>query len=404
MEDKTLKCEESQSLSNKSPDFLLREEYTSLGDSEQRDARNEIQDASHWRMMLEMFLEEESNEKSEYVLISSTKQRLDLLGELDNDIVVVTNKPKLPLSPDAVGFSNRLSSYTIFANVVVVFGLTGSFLFYRRKRLLQKAEVMRRESKMKKVENLLIKEVVSGASVSCGMSSNQSQSGRQPLSLCSDDGLSLAAPILISESLEKHETTFLQANGSLPNLLGIQDSKAPPAILRSYRTQSSALFSQSSSSQGQTEKKMQFVSQIAQDIKLFEDVLVRHGLNPEIAPQVALSLQSSQHIVESQLEVEARRLWLDATQRQYDRHLSERQHEESLQAAKYDPNWKAKLNAKRDDCFKSINRLIIEIGLVHEIVRVVRPVFHVYKLGTLLSVRHLAYMIAAKVRKKMILS
>jgi hypothetical protein len=53
-------------------------------------------------------------------------------------------------------------------------------------------------------------------------------------------------------------------------------------------------------------------------------------------------------MMESQQEFETRRMFLDVHQKHLDRQLSQWQHKESLQAAKYDPNWKEKLERVRE--------------------------------------------------------
>jgi hypothetical protein len=130
------------------------------------------------------------------------------------------------------------------------------------------------------------------------------------------------------------------------------------------------------------ETKIQVASQMAQDIKLVEDVLLQHGMDESLAPQLALSLQSSQQIIASQHELEARRLWVDTHQRHLDRQLSQRQHEEALQAAKYDPNWKEKLERKRDQCWDAVSRLLVEVAVSYQLAKLARPLLRWYRLET----------------------
>jgi hypothetical protein len=130
------------------------------------------------------------------------------------------------------------------------------------------------------------------------------------------------------------------------------------------------------------ETKIQVASQMAQDIKLVEDVLLQHGMDASLAPQLALSLQSSQQIIASQHELEARRLWVDTHQRHLDRQLSQRQHEEALQAANYDSNWKEKLERKRDQCWDAVSRLLVEVAVSYQLAKLARPLLRWYQLET----------------------
>lgn len=134
----------------------------------------------------------------------------------------------------------------------------------------------------------------------------------------------------------------------------------------------------------QQEKKIQMARQIAQDIRLVQDVLVEHSLCPSMATQLAISLNSSQNIVESQREMFYNHSLLDAHQRQIDRNLSERRHRESLQGAKYDPNWKEKLRVIRNKCYYwnicsgGFGRLWWEVLLIQQFVLGVVPVWNYY--------------------------
>jgi hypothetical protein len=98
--------------------------------------------------------------------------------------------------------------------------------------------------------------------------------------------------------------------------------------------------------------QVQVVRGIAQDFKLVEDVLRAEGIvnNPVLAAQLAVGWHSSERIIHSQRETEIHRMLLDTHHRNLDRQLSQRQHQETLQAATYDPNWNEKLQTKRDKC------------------------------------------------------
>ena len=104
-------------------------------------------------------------------------------------------------------------------------------------------------------------------------------------------------------------------------------------IIAQQGTSSSSLLSSSSSStsniltneqrdNSSQAQKLQMARQIAKDIRLVQDVLIEHSLDPSMAPQLAISLQSSQHIVESQRDICYQQAMLDAHQRQLDRQQS----------------------------------------------------------------------------------
>lgn len=88
----------------------------------------------------------------------------------------------------------------------------------------------------------------------------------------------------------------------------------------------------------------QIARQLVQDVQLVQEVLMEHRLDPSLAPQLAMSMQSSLHLVESQRHLEYHRTVVHVHQRHLDRQLSERQHQETLNAVKYDPNWREKLS------------------------------------------------------------
>ena len=167
-------------------------------------------------------------------------------------------------------------------------------------------------------------------------------------------------------------------------------------IIAQQGTSSSSLLSSSSSStsniltneqrdNSSQAQKLQMARQIAKDIRLVQDVLIEHSLDPSMAPQLAISLQSSQHIVESQRDICYQQAMFDAHQRQLDRQQSERQHRESLQGVKYDPNWKEKLQIIRNKCYYwnllgygGVSRLWWEVILIQQLARWVIPVWQNY--------------------------
>jgi hypothetical protein len=150
------------------------------------------------------------------------------------------------------------------------------------------------------------------------------------------------------------------------------DHSQPPQLLKPYSSSSSA------------EWKLHMARELAQDIQLVESVLTEHSLDPSLAPQLAMSLQSSHHMVESQREFHYQQAILTHHQRQLDRQLSEQQHQESLRAVQYDPNWEGKLQLQRDQCWNissGLVRLWWEGLLVQQVSRGVIPVLAQYQRG-----------------------
>jgi hypothetical protein len=127
--------------------------------------------------------------------------------------------------------------------------------------------------------------------------------------------------------------------------------------------------------------KLHMVRQMAQDIQLVQDVLKEHALDPALAPQIAMTLQSSHHLVESQREFHYQQAILTLHHKQLDRQLSERQHRESLQAIKYDPNWEQKMQQQWQQCWnlsKNVTRLWWEVLLLRQLSLGMLPVLWNY--------------------------
>eukprot|EP00934_Nitzschia_sp_Nitz4_P005354 Nitzschia sp. Nitz4//scaffold9_size221794//13816//16691//NITZ4_001314-RA/size221794-processed-gene-0.39-mRNA-1//-1//CDS//3329560905//5344//frame0 len=126
------------------------------------------------------------------------------------------------------------------------------------------------------------------------------------------------------------------------------------------------------------EEKAQVATRLAQDIRILQEALQEQGLDVAMAAQMAVGLQSSQHLIASQHRMEKRRLILDAHQKQLDRHQSRRQHDEAMAAARYDPQWKEKLEQRRDCCWNAVSRLMWDVSAAQLMVALCRPVvqFH----------------------------
>jgi hypothetical protein len=188
------------------------------------------------------------------------------------------------------------------------------------------------------------------------------------------DGVTRQTPTQ-TQTWQSHQ--IIAQQGSLSSSLLSSSSSSPSNIIINEQRDSS-----SSSSQAQ---KLHMARQIAKDIRLVQDVLIEHSLDPGMAAQLAISLQSSQHIVESQRDMCYQQAMLDVHQRQLDRQQSERQHRESLQGVKYDPNWKEKLKSIRNKCYYwnllgygGVSRLWWEVILIQQLVRWVIPVWQYY--------------------------
>lgn len=128
-------------------------------------------------------------------------------------------------------------------------------------------------------------------------------------------------------------------------------------------------------------EKLRMARQLAHDIQVVQQALEEQSLDPALAPQLAVSLQSSRHLVDSQREIHFQHALFTSHQRQLDRQLSERQHRESLQACKYDPNWQEKLWQLRTECWNVSDGLLRpwwEVFLVQQVVGGVLPVWKHY--------------------------
>mmetsp|Transcript_18635 Transcript_18635/g.20888 ORF Transcript_18635/g.20888 Transcript_18635/m.20888 type:complete len:347 (+) Transcript_18635:2-1042(+) len=182
-------------------------------------------------------------------------------------------------------------------------------------------------------------------------------------------------------TLTQTQTHSWQSNQTITQ----QRSSSSSLLLSSLSSSSSSnMISERRDTNNSQEKKMHMARQIAEDIRLVQDILVEHSLDPSMAPQLAISLQSSQHIVESQREMCYQNAMLDAHQRRLDRQLSEQQHRESLQGVKYDPNWKEKLQIERNQCYYwniptgGVSRLWWEVLLIQQLTLGAMPVWQYY--------------------------
>uniref|UniRef100_A0A7S4EHB0 Uncharacterized protein n=1 Tax=Pseudo-nitzschia australis TaxID=44445 RepID=A0A7S4EHB0_9STRA len=179
-----------------------------------------------------------------------------------------------------------------------------------------------------------------------------------------------------------------QQQGELLETRQISVTGSSPSSSMLSKTQtvceSSDLVTADQQQQTRQDEKLEMAQQFAQDIRLVQDVLVEHSLDPSMAPQLAMSLQTSQKIIESQRDLSYQTAMLDAHHRQLDRQLSQKQHLESLKCAKYDPNWREKLQAMRDQSYYwnlsngGFGRLWWEVVLIQQVACGVVPVWQYY--------------------------
>ena len=123
-------------------------------------------------------------------------------------------------------------------------------------------------------------------------------------------------------------------------------------------SKSAALADTSSSTDTQSEQEDKFLraAQLAQEVQLYQQV---PGVSTSLAVQIVL---------------EDRRIKEDTRQKHLDRRLSQKQHEESLRAQKYDPNWEQKLLQRRNECWTSVMGLAWQILIAHATLPVLRSI------------------------------
>ena len=159
-------------------------------------------------------------------------------------------------------------------------------------------------------------------------------------------------PPLTDESSERNQTLMIEStneNLALEFESASVSLSSPPVVVNGEENgmilshQKQKLSIQQSDLHQQHISKKVMAKQLVRDIKMVQEVLEEHNLDPSLAPNLAISLQTSHHIVDTQNKLEYKRTIIDVHQRQLDRRLSERQHIETLRAARYDPDWRGKL-------------------------------------------------------------
>jgi hypothetical protein len=327
---------------------------------------------------------------SQFETVSSIKKRWDLLHAMqDDDVIVITTRPKLERRDDFV--PQRTKVLTIM--VVVVSCLI--LILYE----LQKYKARRNHPQ----NEPNTKESVEEAAPSKGSSRPNPTSTLQPPQQSSEpsDSIPISTEMSVDSQINvgSQKTTMIvscEANTTVAH------PETPPSALDVILVKEEGVVtSLSLRSSSDLEKKVQVASQIVQDIKLFQKMLSQEGMDAALAPQLAGQLAGSlqlQQITDSQRELEVRRMCEVAHHRQLDRQLSDQQHVERLQAAKYDPNWKDKLNGKRDQCWNAVSRLLFEVGAAYHFAKLAQPLLRLYTADSMVSSQQLIQLVISSVR------
>jgi hypothetical protein len=352
-------------------------------------------ESDRMKRLLDAFLNQDE-EDSEFVLVSSTKQRFELLSAIDKEIITITSGSKLP--------KRAPTPFSVPGTFVVVAVILLSCILFRclcsnRRPCKLKSETGKRKAKKsvdsqppKKLrENNSMDESLFTASSPATASPNSSltvqvQSTTTRVDLYSESLNDSELPKLVTEPIVSSSSRQLSTN--------ITASKESLQVRGGDMLMDSSTVSLSSGDlmrRSSSNMVEQMANQIAQHIKVCEEALRRNGVDPSHAPHVAVTLQS--------MEFEERRIWLEASRIKLHRQLSERQHGENLQATKYDPNWREKLHAARDKCWNAVTRLFVELGIAYQFARMLRPLIDVYRLGSLVSTTQILQMIAGTVSK-----
>ena len=314
---------------------------------------------------------QEEDDEADFEVISSTKVRLDRFlssakQDEDDDILVISSSPRRILSPKTrYHYSNFETTSIVITGSIILFTITIM--------VVGPTDTVRRFSSWFKRRKQTNRSNSSPQQPSKPNPSNPSKVKSQK-----DDDI----PALLLEGSRNMETILEKPMETIKVLAESSSEKAlKTSKIKEMTTDDSARKELATlcRSPDSEANKIQVVTKMAQDIKLVQKVLQDNGVDASLAPHVAISLQTSERIINSQHKVERGRLLFENHQRQLDRQLSERQHQESMQAAKYDPNWKEKLERKRDKCWKVTTRIVIEAICAYKFSNVFRPLWNVYQ-------------------------
>ena len=315
---------------------------------------------------------QEEDDEADFEVISSTKVRLDRFlssakQDEDDDILVISSYPRRILSPKMrYHYSNFETTSIVIAGSIILFTITIM--------VVGPTDTVRRFSSWFKRR----KQTNRSNSSPPQQSSKPNPSNSSKVKSQKDDDI----PALLLEGSRNIETILekpietIKVSAESSSEKELKTSKIKEKTTDHSARKELATLCRSPHSEA---NKIQVVTKMAQDIKLVQKVLQDNGVDASLAPHVAISLQTSERIIDSQHKVERGRLLFENHQRQLDRQLSERQHQESMQAAKYDPNWKEKLERKRDECWKVTTRIVIEVICAYKFSNIFRLLWNVYQ-------------------------
>ncbi|CAJ1962973.1 unnamed protein product [Cylindrotheca closterium] len=344
----------------------------------------------------------DEDDESDYRVVSTTQQRLDLLLSSPDEIIDVSKPSRIRKTIESSRVTTTFTQRVIEGNgFTLALLLASCILFYLWKHTGKhqhtakaKTKSPSRETEEKKVSDTIsshAQEPRLHKAVSFRESTGQQDSSFEPRDRhCVGEG---EVPPLRAEALQTSQTDTLTmgdnstATGiNVPeNSLGTNSLGSNSDLVRSNDASSQIVLQTDVDGSDKT----QLLTKLVRDIKLAEDFLAENGLDRSLAQQLAVSMTTSEAAAESQRQLEAQRMMMDHHQRTLDRQLSQRQHEESLHASKYDPNWTEKLEKKRDLCWSTTTRIVFEVLVIHYLSMILKPVMNSFTSQSYLSFQEL---------------
>eukprot|EP00980_Cylindrotheca_fusiformis_P009470 scaffold2070_cov105-Cylindrotheca_fusiformis.AAC.1 len=365
----------------------------------------------------------DEDDESDFEVVSSTKQRLDLLlassafeDEEDDEILVISSparftslvdtNQKLEIDSGEGQVSQLAADSTMAYALVLGILLAVGFLSLRFcSKIKSKHESLRREGDTAFSENTTSTHAHPGVTMTRTVRVETSSSSVAIVETTSPTESSTSRTTATTttsnrrqEGQQREDDYHLNEASTPPHLLceGPTDERLVKIMQSSLRAMPMDEIPMDTVAQTDNNDnrytKIQLATKLAKDIKLVEQVLLEQGLDKSLAQQLAVGLQTSEAMLESQRQIESQRILVDAHHRTLDRQLSQRQHEETIHAAKYDPNWREKLQSKRDLCWNAVTRILLEVTISHHLIKLARPVLGVYhqdQTETILSFRQL---------------
>jgi hypothetical protein len=318
----------------------------------------------------------EEDDETDFEVVSSTKQRLDLLLGMDesfedDDGILVISTPSRIFQNDEQ--KHKQENQLAKCSIILLATLLSFMLYYYR---ASGQKQIKKETDPKKAGQT---------------QSTPSSSDRNALPLLQIDN----DPSLHQKASQKAQSTTRDKDSKTrdtPILLFEEPLKGRDQQLATTTTHHLV------SDDTDALDKVNIAKTLVKEMKLFEQALMEHGADKSLASQLAVSLQISQTMIQSQRQLETRRILIDNQQRNLDRQLSQQQHEESIQASKYDPNWSDKLERKRDMCWKATTRILLEVLLAFHFSKLLRPVAKLYQVQSSVSFLELTQSILHLVR------